>query len=105
MSEGIPLTVIEAMATSVPVISTNVGSVADVVSHGSSGFLALARDEIALATHLTTLGNTPLLRDGDGRPRPELRAVAEFSESVMADSYAALFDAAIACNRCVASAS
>src|SRR6266545_2604391 len=62
VSEGIPLTVIEAMATGVPVVSTDVGSVADVVSHEVTGLLAPARDEAAVATHLRTLGATPLLR-------------------------------------------
>jgi glycosyltransferase involved in cell wall biosynthesis len=94
VSEGIPLTVIEAMATGVPVVSTNVGSVADVVTHWGSGLLAPARDEATLALHLMTLGGTPLLRIAMG-DRGRARAVAEFSETVMADRYADLFDAAL----------
>lgn len=98
VSEGIPLTVIEAMATGLPVVSTDVGSVADVVTHGGSGFLAPARDEAALANHLATLGGTPLLRIAMG-DRGRARAVAEFSEAVMANHYADLFDNALARRR------
>jgi glycosyltransferase involved in cell wall biosynthesis len=95
VSEGIPLTVIEAMATGVPVVSTDVGSLPDVVSPGVTGFLAPARDETALATHLTTLGSSRSLRLAMG-DRGRSRAVAEFSEEVMADRYATLFDEALA---------
>jgi glycosyltransferase involved in cell wall biosynthesis len=94
VSEGIPLTVIEAMATGVPVVSTDVGSVADVVSDGVTGLLAPARDEVSLARHLQTLGEAPLLRVAMG-DRGRARAISEFSEGAMADRYAVLFDRAI----------
>jgi glycosyltransferase involved in cell wall biosynthesis len=102
LSEGIPLTVIEAMATGVPVVSTDVGSVADVVSHWGPGLLAPPRDEATLAAHLITLGGTPLLRIAMG-DRGRARAVAEFSETAMADRYADLFDSALD-RRCAATA-
>jgi len=94
VSEGLPLTVVEAMATGLPVVSTAVGSVADVVTAGT-GLLAPARDDAALAAHLARLGRNPGLRAAMGR-QGRARAVAEFSEAVMADRYAALFDATIA---------
>jgi len=90
VSEGVPLTLIEAMAAGVPVVSTDVGSVADVVT-ADVGRLAPARDDAVLATHLVELGGSPALRDELGRKGRE-RAVAEFSEATMADRYADLFD-------------
>lgn len=95
VSEGVPLTVIEAMATGVPVVSTDVGSVADVVSHGVVGLLAPGGDEVALADRLVQLGQAPPLRATMG-DRGRARAGAEFSEAAMADRYAELFDDAIA---------
>lgn len=38
-NEGTPVSLIEAQATGIPVISTNVGGVSDVVSNGESGYI------------------------------------------------------------------
>jgi glycosyltransferase involved in cell wall biosynthesis len=38
-SEGMPMTIIEAMQRGLPVISTSVGAVPDMVEHGVSGWL------------------------------------------------------------------
>lgn len=96
VSEGIPLTVIEAMATGVPVIGTSVGSMADVVTE-SVGRLAAALDAEALAGHLVNLGSSGCIRrsmGGEGRAR----ANAEFSEVGMATKYSQLFDRAMGRN-------
>lgn len=39
LTEGLPLTVLEAMASGVPVVSTDVGSVSEVVKHRENGLL------------------------------------------------------------------
>lgn len=91
LSEGIPLTIIEAMATGLPVVSTDVGSVAGVVSHGATGFLSPPRSDAAIADHLARLGRTPGLRIAMG-DQGRARALAEFSEATMADRYAEVFD-------------
>lgn len=91
VSEGIPLTIIEAMATGLPVVSTDVGSVADVVLHGVTGLLAPARNNEVLAEHLVRLGQSSLVRAAMG-DRGRSRALVEFSENTMAERYAELFD-------------
>lgn len=48
-SEGTTTTAIEAMASGVPVVATDVGAVAEVVEDGSTGLLAPPRDASALA--------------------------------------------------------
>lgn len=55
ISEGIPLTVIEAMAARVPVVSTSVGGIPEMIRSGESGFLAGAEDDCALADSLIRL--------------------------------------------------
>ncbi len=54
-NEGSPVALIEAMAAGVPVVSTEVGGVADVVAHGVTGLLAAMDDDEALARHVVTL--------------------------------------------------
>src|SRR5262249_9043900 len=49
VSEGIPLTVIEAMAAGLPVVSTRVGGTGEVIAEGQTGLLAPAGDDGALA--------------------------------------------------------
>jgi glycosyltransferase involved in cell wall biosynthesis len=94
VSEGIPLTVIESLATGVPVVSTDVGSVADVVISGV-GLLAPAGDVEALGNHLVQLGRARLLRTAMG-DQGRARVIAEFSEEAMSGAYTELFDHALA---------
>ena len=54
-NEGSPVALIEAMAAGAPVVSTEVGGVADVVQHGVTGLLAPMDDDVALARHVVTL--------------------------------------------------
>lgn len=49
LSEGFPLTVLEAMAMKLPVVATSVGDVPDIIVEGKTGFLANAGDEKSLA--------------------------------------------------------
>ena len=53
--EGIPVTIMEAMATGLPVISTWHAGIPELVSDGVSGLLVPERDSDALATCLDTL--------------------------------------------------
>ena len=62
LSEGIPLTVIEAMAARRPVISTAVGGLPELIEHRVTGLLAPAGDDAALATHLAELFRNADLR-------------------------------------------
>jgi glycosyltransferase involved in cell wall biosynthesis len=64
LGEGISNTVLEAMASGLPVIATAVGGNVELVEDGCNGSLVPAGDHLALATALTAL-----LRDDGERAR------------------------------------
>lgn len=66
-NEGSPVALIEAMASGVPVVSTDVGGVADVVEHGVSGLLAPMDDAAGVADHILTLLADPGMRHAMGQ--------------------------------------
>jgi glycosyltransferase involved in cell wall biosynthesis len=61
-SEGMPTVMIEAMLMGVPVISTRVGAVPDVLSDGGTGLLVAPEDPAALAAAIVRLAGDPGLR-------------------------------------------
>jgi glycosyltransferase involved in cell wall biosynthesis len=77
-TEGLPLVILEAMATGLPIVSTNVGGIADVVDEGGTGFLVPAGDEEQLRARLGSLRADPELARAFGR---RARAAAEETHS------------------------
>lgn len=74
VSEGMPISILEAMASGLPVVATDVGGVRDLVSDGETGFLAPSRDAQAVAAALARLCADPDLRlrlGAAGRARAE----------------------------------
>jgi glycosyltransferase involved in cell wall biosynthesis len=59
VSEGTPVTIIEALAAGRPVVTTDVGGVADVVRDGIDGFLVEVGDTDAMATRLAEIAADP----------------------------------------------
>jgi sugar transferase (PEP-CTERM/EpsH1 system associated) len=91
ISEGIPLTVIEAMAAGLPVVSTDVGGVPEIVEEGATGLLVPSANDEQLAERLLRLARDPgLCRDLGARGRA--RARQQFSEEQMHSAYVRLYE-------------
>ena len=88
-TEQMPLSVLEAMASGLPVVSTDVGDVADMVEPPQGG-LVVARDESALATALSRLGADAGERRKMGGAN-RARAVAVYSLTEMIERYRSAF--------------
>ena len=62
-NEGVPQSLMQAMACGVPVISTDVGSICEIVRDGSSGSIVKARDASDLSRAMNNLLDQCSLRD------------------------------------------
>jgi len=60
--EGLPMTILEAMASNVPVIATPAGGTPDVIKDGETGLLFDADDVDALKTRIESLIGDPSRR-------------------------------------------
>ena len=50
--EGVPISILEAMTYRLPILSTNVGGIPEIVNHGENGFLHEAGDKEQLFTYI-----------------------------------------------------
>ncbi len=93
-SEQFPISLIEAMAAGLPVVSTDVGDVMSMVSQPNQGFIKPASDEKQLVEALTTLVQHEQLRQDVGAQN-RIRAQAEYNESKMLARYSMLYGRAL----------
>jgi glycosyltransferase involved in cell wall biosynthesis len=89
--EGLPLSVVEAMACGVPVVSAAVGGIPEIVTHGEQGFLVECRDPEPFATWCRRLMQDDSLRTAIGE-RAAAWARSHLSADAMAGAYRRLYD-------------
>ena len=93
--EGLPLVLLEAAATSLPIVATDVGGVREIVVHGRTGFVTKSSDSGALAVAMRALMDAPVeVRRAMGAAGRE-HVVARFGMEHVLDVWEALYVAGI----------
>ena len=90
LSEGLPLAVLEAMASALPVVASRVGGIPEAVQDGRTGFLTPPADPEALAAALARVLESGERGASLGQAGRE-RAIAEFSVDHMVNRYRELY--------------
>jgi glycosyltransferase involved in cell wall biosynthesis len=88
--EGMPNTVLEAMACGLPVVASRASGLEELVKEGVNGYLVNINDHAALADHLVDLIDNPYERERMGK---ESRKVAEqeFAWEYIAEQYVEIY--------------
>ncbi len=81
--EGLPLSIIEAMMTAIPIVTTNIKGCRELVTDSLNGFLVPPGDATSLATALNRLATNPSLRHRMGLAAREI-ALARYDQTTVA---------------------
>ncbi len=96
LAEGISNTILEAMASGLPVVATRVGGNAELVVDGATGALVPSDDVDAMAAAIARLRWRRRSACAATAARLAQRAVAQFSIDAMVARYAELYDTLLA---------
>ncbi|MBQ3351138.1 MAG: glycosyltransferase [Thermoguttaceae bacterium] len=91
LSEGIPVTFLEAMAARLPIVTTDAGGCKEVVVNGQTGFVAPVGNPMSLAKALHLLATEPKLSARLGEAGRE-RLLEMFTQRQMHDAYGKLYE-------------
>jgi glycosyltransferase involved in cell wall biosynthesis len=91
LAEGISNTILEAMASGLPVIATDVGGNADLVVTGKTGAIIPAADPDAMAREIVRLVNEPAIAKDMGQAGRNL-VENKFSMNAMVAAYQGTYD-------------
>jgi glycosyltransferase involved in cell wall biosynthesis len=90
LTEGLPITLLEAMAAQVPIIASRVGGIPAVLDNGAAGYIIAPGDVPGLAAALeATLGDAPGTRQRVDAARQLF--TANYSATQMADRYQGIY--------------
>lgn len=89
--EGLPMVLLEAAATELSIVATDVGGVSEIVQHGETGYLVAPQNHEALATAMRrTMELDPAIRQEFGA-RGRRRVIERFGLDSVLDTWEALY--------------
>jgi glycosyltransferase involved in cell wall biosynthesis len=91
LTEGLPMVLLEAMASKLPIIASNVGAIPTVIKNGSSGLLVEPGDTESLKKSLLYLLENPEKAKKLGQ-KANQTVNENFSSSKMADEYTNIYN-------------
>jgi glycosyltransferase involved in cell wall biosynthesis len=96
LSEGLPLTILEAMASGLPIVATKVGGVPDIVDEGMNGYLVEPRNPDEIADRVSMLLRNDVVRDEiSARNR---KKAEQFGWDEIAGALERVYESAIGCD-------
>jgi glycosyltransferase involved in cell wall biosynthesis len=99
ISEGLPLSALEAMASKKPVVATDVGGMPEVVMNGQTGFTVPSKNPKSLAEKIMFLLENKNLAD-EMAEKSRNRVEKEFALENMVSRYQELYDNIFESGRC-----
>lgn len=91
VSEGLPLSAIQAMVAGAPIVATRCGGYEGLIDDGKTGLLVEVNNPDAIREAVEKLAASPDMRR-DMAARAKQYAVARYDNAVMLDSYRRLYD-------------
>jgi glycosyltransferase involved in cell wall biosynthesis len=90
LHEGLPYTLLEAMALGIPIIASRVGGLAEVIQDEVTGLLVPSQDALALTQSIRRLYDDPALRSQLGDQARHLQQ-AKYSLEAMIENYLVVY--------------
>src|SRR5262249_8400869 len=100
LNEGLPMTVLEAMAAGKPIIATRVGAIPSVIRDGQTGLLVAPRDPEGLRDAIALLLEDPHLGKSLGE-RARGWALQHYTSDAMAGKYLQMYEDVLREAKCV----
>ena len=101
VTEGLPNAILESMLLARPVVSTLVGGVPELISHGIEGYLVPVGDAEALASRVLELVRNPVQREAMGI-FGRARALGDFSVQTTVDRTTSVYGKPVSARQPVA---
>ena len=95
--EGVPNSVLEAMATGLPIVATRHGGIPEAVDHGHTGFLVAEEDHVGLANAMQLITSSPTSLRQMGE-RAHAAVVERFGQDAQIDQLESFYEEAITMN-------